>query len=64
MKRGVQAIILGHLSGENNFPELAYQSVCCVLQEEGGSILGAIIAVIVVVAIILVVIALIPRKKR
>lgn len=34
-KRGVRAIILGHLSGENNFPELAYQSVCCVLQEEG-----------------------------
>jgi len=35
VKRGVQSIILGHLSGENNFPELAYQSVCCVLQEEG-----------------------------
>ncbi len=35
VKRGVQAIVLGHLSGENNFPELAYQSVCCVLQEEG-----------------------------
>ncbi len=34
-KRGVRAIILGHLSGENNFPELAYQSVCCVLQDEG-----------------------------
>jgi phosphoribosyl 1,2-cyclic phosphodiesterase len=36
-KRGVRAIILGHLSGENNFPELAYQSVCCVLQQEGIS---------------------------
>ncbi len=34
-KRGVRAIVLGHLSGENNFPELAYQSVCCVLQAEG-----------------------------
>ena len=35
VRRGVRAIVLGHLSGENNFPELAYQSVCCVLQQEG-----------------------------
>lgn len=34
-RRGVRVIILGHLSGENNFPELAYQSVCCALQSEG-----------------------------
>ncbi|MBQ2955789.1 MAG: MBL fold metallo-hydrolase [Clostridia bacterium] len=35
VKRGVRTIVLGHLSGENNFPELAYQSVCCALQSEG-----------------------------
>lgn len=35
VRRGVRTIILGHLSGENNFPELAYQSVSCVLQAEG-----------------------------
>ncbi len=35
VRRGVRGIILGHLSGENNFPELAYQSVCCMLQKEG-----------------------------
>lgn len=35
VQRGVRNIILGHLSGENNFPELAYQSVCCALQAEG-----------------------------
>lgn len=35
VRRGVHGIILGHLSGENNFPELAYQSVSCVLQNEG-----------------------------
>jgi len=35
VQRGVRNIILGHLSGENNFPELAYQSVCCALQSEG-----------------------------
>ena len=35
VRRGVRTIVLGHLSGENNFPELAYQSVCCQLQNEG-----------------------------
>ena len=35
VRRGVRVIILGHLSGENNFPELAYQSVCTMLQLEG-----------------------------
>ncbi len=35
VRRGVRTIVLGHLSGENNFPELAYQSVCCQLQAEG-----------------------------
>lgn len=33
-RRGVRTIVLGHLSGENNFPELAYQSVCTALQLE------------------------------
>ena len=27
--------MLGHLSGENNFPELAYASVSCALEENG-----------------------------
>lgn len=35
VRRGVRTIILGHLSGENNFPELAYQSVSSMLQLEG-----------------------------
>ncbi len=35
VKRGVRAIVLGHLSGENNFPELAYASVACALEEAG-----------------------------
>ena len=35
VRRGVRAIILGHLSGENNFPELAYASVACLLEEAG-----------------------------
>lgn len=35
VRRGVRGIILGHLSAENNFPELAYQSVSCILQSEG-----------------------------
>ena len=35
VRRGVRSIVLGHLSGENNFPELAYQSVCSMLQLEG-----------------------------
>ena len=34
-KRGVRVIVLGHLSGENNFPELASASVACVLEEAG-----------------------------
>ena len=34
-KRGVRVIVLGHLSGENNFPELAYASVACALEESG-----------------------------
>jgi len=28
---GTKMFILGHLSRENNFPELAYQTVCNVL---------------------------------
>ncbi len=35
VRRGVRSIVLGHLSGENNFPELAYASVACVLEEAG-----------------------------
>ena len=35
VSRGVRNIVLGHLSNENNFPELAYQSVSCLLQGEG-----------------------------
>ena len=35
VRRGVRVIVLGHLSGENNFPELAYASVACVLEEAG-----------------------------
>jgi len=35
VRRGVRTIVLGHLSGENNFPELAYQSVTSLLQLEG-----------------------------
>ncbi len=35
VQRGVRGIILGHLSGENNFPELAYQSVTTLLQLHG-----------------------------
>lgn len=35
VKRGVRAIVLGHLSGENNFPELAYASVCGMLEQNG-----------------------------
>ena len=31
----MRVIVLGHLSGENNFPELAYASVACVLEENG-----------------------------
>ncbi len=35
VKRGVRTIMLGHLSRENNFPELAYQSVAAALSEAG-----------------------------
>lgn len=35
VRRGVRTVILGHLSGENNFPELAYRSVACALEEAG-----------------------------
>ncbi len=32
-KNGTKKFLLGHLSKENNFPELAYQTVCNVLSE-------------------------------
>ena len=32
---GVKHIILGHLSGENNYPELAWRTVADVLEAEG-----------------------------
>ena len=32
---GVQAVLLGHLSGENNLPEIAYATVCGMLEEKG-----------------------------
>jgi len=32
-KNGTKKFLLGHLSRENNFPELAYQTVCNVLNE-------------------------------
>lgn len=34
-ERGVCKFLLGHLSKENNFPELAYQTVCNALEERG-----------------------------
>ncbi|MBQ8094889.1 MAG: hypothetical protein IJ242_15150 [Clostridia bacterium] len=34
-RTGVQAAILAHLSAENNLPELAYSTVCGLLEEEG-----------------------------
>jgi len=34
-ERGTRRFLLGHLSRENNFPELAYQTVCNALQENG-----------------------------
>jgi phosphoribosyl 1,2-cyclic phosphodiesterase len=37
-KSGVNKFILGHLSKENNFPELAYQTVCSCLTSSGVSI--------------------------
>lgn len=36
-RRGVKRIVLGHLSGENNFPELARETVVAQLREEGIS---------------------------
>lgn len=33
--KGAKNIILGHLSKENNFPELAYETVACKLYEDG-----------------------------
>ena len=35
VRRGVRHAILGHLSGENNFPELAYETVALALKEQG-----------------------------
>jgi len=35
VRRGVRVIVLGHLSSENNFPELAYASVACMLEAAG-----------------------------
>ena len=32
---GTQAAFLGHLSGENNTPEVAYETVCGMLREAG-----------------------------
>lgn len=34
-RRGVRHALLGHLSGENNFPELAYETVALALREQG-----------------------------
>ena len=36
--RGVKQILLGHLSGENNFPELAWESVAMHLRQAGVDI--------------------------
>jgi phosphoribosyl 1,2-cyclic phosphodiesterase len=33
MNTGVKKVLLGHLSKENNFPELAYQTVKNILEE-------------------------------
>ena len=46
-QRGVKHIILGHLSGENNFPELAYRTVADALLREGiqpGKMIGLEVA--------------------
>lgn len=37
-ERGTRKFLLGHLSRENNFPELAYQTVCNALNEKKISI--------------------------
>jgi len=34
-ERGTENFLLGHLSKENNFPELAYQTACAALQGKG-----------------------------
>ena len=36
--RGVSDIFLGHLSKENNYPELAYETVKYLLNKEYGDI--------------------------
>lgn len=33
LKKGSEIVLLGHLSKENNFPELAYKTVECILNE-------------------------------
>lgn len=33
LKKGSEIVLLGHLSRENNFPELAYKTVECILNE-------------------------------
>ena len=38
LSRKVKHIFLAHLSKENNYPELAYQSVKCDLEREYGNI--------------------------
>ena len=38
MKKGLQEVILGHLSKENNFPELAYQTVAEELMNNNSDI--------------------------
>ena len=37
-EKGTKYFILGHLSKENNFPELAYQTVCNILTEKNISV--------------------------
>jgi phosphoribosyl 1,2-cyclic phosphodiesterase len=36
-ERGVRSFVLGHLSGENNDPGLAYESVAAALREAGAA---------------------------
>lgn len=38
VQNGTQAILLGHLSSENNLPQLAYSSVCEVLGKAGMAV--------------------------
>ena len=33
-EKGTRRFLLGHLSKQNNFPELAYQTVCSALYEK------------------------------